>query len=92
MQMSDKDINSLKMIIETIKKNNNHDLSFPAFHLKWKLNLQADQDSKDFLETLLKDYNYYSSHSLPADQCAYDCGNQGQGIKLKLRSVIFRRI
>jgi uncharacterized RDD family membrane protein YckC len=63
MQMSDKDINSLKMIIETIKKNNNHDLAFRiAERIKWKLNLQADQDSKDFLETLLKDYNYYSSH------------------------------
>src|SRR5579863_692884 len=63
MQMSDKDINSLKMIIETIKRNNNHDLAFRiAERIKWKLNLQADQDSKDFLETLLKDYNYYSSH------------------------------
>ena len=63
MQMSDKDINSLKMIIETIKKNNNHDLAFRiAERIKWKLNLQADQDSQDFLETLLKDYNYYSSH------------------------------
>lgn len=63
MQMSDKDINSLKMIIETIKKNNNHDLAFRiAERIKWKLNLQADQDSKDFLETMLKDYNYYSNH------------------------------
>ena len=63
MQMSDKDINSLKMIIETIKKNNNHDLAFRiAERIKWKLNVQANQDSKDFLETLLKDYNYYSSH------------------------------
>ena len=63
MQMSDKDINSLKLIIDTVKKGNNHDLSFRiAEKIKWKLNFQADQESLEFLETLLKDYNYYSSH------------------------------
>ena len=62
MQMSDKDLNSLKMIIVTVKKNNNHDLAFRiAERIKLKLNMQGDQDSLDFLETLLKDYNYYSS-------------------------------
>ena len=63
MQMSDKDLNSLKMIIETVKKNNNHELAFRiSERIKWKLNIQGDQDAKDFLETLLKDYNYYSNH------------------------------
>jgi uncharacterized RDD family membrane protein YckC len=63
MQMSDKDLNSLKMIIETVKKNNNHELAFRiAERIKWKLNIQGDQDAKDFLESLLKDYNYYSNH------------------------------
>jgi len=62
MQMSDKDINSLKMIIDSVKKNNNHELAFRiAERIKWKLNMQGDQDAQDFLETLLKDYNYYSS-------------------------------
>jgi uncharacterized RDD family membrane protein YckC len=62
MQMSDKDINSLKMIIENVKKHNNHQLAFRiAERIKWKLNMQADQDAQEFLETLLKDYNYYSS-------------------------------
>ena len=62
MQMSDKDINSLKMIIENVKKHNNHKLAFRiSERIKWKLNMQADQDARDFLETLLKDYNYYSS-------------------------------
>jgi uncharacterized RDD family membrane protein YckC len=62
MQMSDKDINSLKMIIDTVKKNRNHELAFRiAERIKWKLNMQGDQDAQDFLETLLKDYNYYSS-------------------------------
>ena len=63
MQMSDKDLNSLKMIIENVKKNNNHDLAFRiAERIKSKLNIQGDQDARDFLETLLKDYNYYSEH------------------------------
>jgi uncharacterized RDD family membrane protein YckC len=62
MQMTDKDLNSLKMIIDTVKKNNNHELAFRiAERIKWKLNMQGDQDPQDFLETLLKDYNYYSS-------------------------------
>jgi uncharacterized RDD family membrane protein YckC len=63
MNMSDKDINSLKMIIETVKKNKNHELAFRiSERIKWKLNMQADQDAIDFLETLMKDYNYYSSN------------------------------
>ena len=62
MQMSDKDLNSLKMIIDNVKKNNNHDLAFRiAERIKSKLNMQGDQDALDFLETLLKDYNYYST-------------------------------
>jgi uncharacterized RDD family membrane protein YckC len=63
MQMSDKDLNSLKMIIETVKKNNNHELAFRiSERIKGKLNIQGDQDALAFLETLLKDYNYYSNH------------------------------
>jgi uncharacterized RDD family membrane protein YckC len=62
MQMTDKDLNSLKTIIETVKKGNNHDLAFRiAERIKSKLNIQGDQDAQDFLETLLKDYNYYST-------------------------------
>ena len=61
--MSDKDLNSLKMIIETVRKNKNHELAFRiAERIKSKLNIHADQDAIDFLETLLKDYNYYSNH------------------------------
>jgi uncharacterized RDD family membrane protein YckC len=63
MQMSDKDLNSLKMIISSVKKSKNHELAFRiAERIKWKLNMQGDQDALDFLETLLKDYNYYSNH------------------------------
>jgi uncharacterized RDD family membrane protein YckC len=62
MQLSDKDVNTLKSIIESVKKNNNYDLSMRiAERIKSKLNIQSDQDSLDFLETLLKDYNYYTT-------------------------------
>lgn len=63
MQLSDRDINTLKNIIETVKKRNDHDLSLKiADRIKSKLKMQSDQDSLDFLQTLLKDYNYYSTN------------------------------
>jgi uncharacterized RDD family membrane protein YckC len=62
MQLSDRDINTLKSIIENVKKKNDYDLSMRiADRIKSKLKMESDQDSLDFLETLLKDYNYYSS-------------------------------
>ena len=63
MQLSDKDVNTLKSIIGTVKKNNNYDLSMRiAERIKSKLNIASDQDSLDFLETLLKDYNFYTTN------------------------------
>ena len=63
MRLSDKDINSLKSIIGTVKKKNDHEIAFRiAERIKWKLSMHSDQDSLDFLETLLKDYNYYTSN------------------------------
>jgi uncharacterized RDD family membrane protein YckC len=62
MRLSDKDLNSLKSIIETVKKSNNHEIAFRiSERIKSKLSMQADQDPLDFLETLMKDYNYYTS-------------------------------
>ena len=63
MQLSDRDINTLMNIIETVKKRNDFDLSLKiADRIKSKLKMQSDQDSLDFLQTLLKDYNYYSAN------------------------------
>ncbi len=63
MQLTDKDVNTLKSIIESVKKTSNYDLSMRiAERIKSKLNIQSDQDSLEFLETLLKDYNYYTSN------------------------------
>ena len=62
MQLSDKDINTLKSIIETVKRKSDYDLSMRiGERIKSKLRIESDQDSLDFLETLLKDYNYYST-------------------------------
>jgi uncharacterized RDD family membrane protein YckC len=63
MQLSDRDINTLKSIIETVKRKNDYDLSLKiADRIKSKLKMDSDQDSLDFLQTLLKDYNYYSTN------------------------------
>jgi len=62
MRLSDKDINTLKSIIETVKKRNDYNLSMRiADRIRSKLNITSDEDSQTFLQTLLKDYNYYST-------------------------------
>jgi uncharacterized RDD family membrane protein YckC len=62
MRMSDKDLNSLKSIIESVKKTSNHEVAFhTAERIKSGLSMQTDQEPLDFLETLLKDYNYYTA-------------------------------
>lgn len=62
MQLSDRDVNTLKSIIETVRRKGDYDLSLRiADRIKSKLKMDSDQDSLAFLETLLKDYNYYSS-------------------------------
>ena len=62
MRLSDKDINTLKSIIERVRKKDDYDLSMRiSERIKMKLAIASDQDSLDFLETLLKDYNYYST-------------------------------
>jgi uncharacterized RDD family membrane protein YckC len=63
MQLSDRDINTLKNIIETVKKRNDYDLALKIAHrIQSKLKIHPDQDSLEFLQTLLKDYNYYSTN------------------------------
>jgi uncharacterized RDD family membrane protein YckC len=62
MQLSDKDINTLKSIISSVNKSRDYDLSMRiSARIRSKLDIYSDQDSLEFLETLLKDYNYYST-------------------------------
>lgn len=63
MQLSDKDINTLKSIINSVSKSGDYDLSMRiADRIRSKLDISSDQDSLEFLQTLLKDYNYYSTN------------------------------
>lgn len=62
MQLSDKDINTLKGIISAVRRKSDYDLSIRiAARIRSKLHIEDDQDSLEFLQTLLKDYNYYST-------------------------------
>jgi len=62
MQLSDRDINTLKSIIESVKRKNDYELSMRiADRIRSKLKMESEQDSLEFLETLLKDYNYYTT-------------------------------
>ena len=62
MQLSDRDINTLKTIIETIRKKNDTELAVRiSDRIKSKLKMESVQEPEEFLVTLLKDYNYYSS-------------------------------
>lgn len=61
MQLTDRDINTLKSIIESIKKRHDADLARRiAERIKSKLNVETDEEDYQFLITLMKDYNYYS--------------------------------
>jgi uncharacterized RDD family membrane protein YckC len=60
MQLSDRDINTLKNIIETVKKKNDYVMARRiAQRIQSKIKMETDQEPLDFLETLLVDYNYY---------------------------------
>lgn len=62
MQLTDRDINTLKNIITTVKRKNDHELANRiAQRIISKTKMESDQYAIDFLETLLLDYNYYST-------------------------------
>lgn len=61
MRLSDKDINAIKSILETAKRKGDFNMAANAAD-KIKSHLQINDSSSpfDFLDTLLKDYNYLS--------------------------------
>lgn len=62
MKLTDRDINTLKNIIETVKKKNDHELARNiAERIISKTEITTEEYPIDFLESLLKDYNYYST-------------------------------
>lgn len=64
MQLSDKDINTLKGIIGAVRKRNDYELAYRiSERIQSKLNMQAEEEPLPFLQRLLKDYNYYSTNN-----------------------------
>jgi uncharacterized RDD family membrane protein YckC len=63
MHLSDRDINSLKGILDTARKRGDYNLAEMASEkIKNHLKIQTTLSAFDFLEVLLKDYNYLSSN------------------------------
>ena len=61
MQLSDKDINSIKSILDTSKKKGDFQLATMASEkIKSHLKIDSSLSPYDFLEVLMKDYNYLS--------------------------------
>lgn len=63
MRLSDRDINSVKSILDSAKRQHDYDLAERAAEkIQFHLGITTSLSAYDFLETLLKDYNYLSSH------------------------------
>ena len=63
MQLTDKDINSLKGILDNAKRRHDFDLAALASEkIKAHLKINSTLSPFDFLEVLLKDYNYLSAN------------------------------
>jgi len=63
MQLSDRDINSLKSILDTARKRHDYNLAeMASYKIKGHLKIETTLSPFDFLEVLMKDYNYLSSN------------------------------
>jgi uncharacterized RDD family membrane protein YckC len=62
MQLSDRDINTIKSVISNSNSKSGHDLAWrTADRVKTALKIQTDIDPTVFLEKLLLDYNYLAT-------------------------------
>jgi uncharacterized RDD family membrane protein YckC len=62
MHLSDRDINAIKSILETARKKGDYTMAESASEkIKSHLRIESDLPPFDFLEILLKDYNYLST-------------------------------
>jgi uncharacterized RDD family membrane protein YckC len=62
MQLSDKDINAIKGILETARRRNDFNIAAAASEkIKAHLKIDTSMSPFDFLDVLLKDYNYLSA-------------------------------
>lgn len=62
MQLSDKDINAIKSILETSRRKGDYNMAEAAcYKIKSHLKIESSMSPFDFLDVLLKDYNYLST-------------------------------
>lgn len=62
MQLSDKDINAIKSILETARRKGDFNMAEAAcYKIKSHLKIESSLSPFDFLDVLLKDYNYLST-------------------------------
>jgi len=62
MQLSDRDINAIKSILETARRKGNFHIAASAGdRIKSHLKIESSLDPIDFLDILMKDYNYLST-------------------------------
>ena len=62
MQLSDKDINAIKSILESARKKGDFNMAEAAsYKIKAHLKIESSLSPFDFLDVLLKDYNYIST-------------------------------
>jgi len=61
MQLSDRDINAIKSILETARKKGDYNMAASAAEkIKSHLKIETQMSAFEFLDLLLKDYNYLS--------------------------------
>ncbi len=62
MRLSDRDMNTIKGVLNNVKHYNNFDVAVRiSDKVRNVLNITDYEEPVEFLETLLKDYNYYSN-------------------------------
>jgi len=62
MQLSDRDINAIKSILQTARKRDDFNMALTAADkIKTHLRIDTNMSPFDFLDILLKDYNYLST-------------------------------
>ncbi|RYY95528.1 MAG: RDD family protein [Chitinophagaceae bacterium] len=63
MQLSDRDINAIKNILDSARRHHDYNLAERAADkIKAHLHIDTHMSPYDFLEILLKDYNYLTTH------------------------------
>ena len=62
MRLSDRDMNTIKGVLNNSRRYNNFDVAARISEkVRTVLNVTDYEEPVEFLETLLKDYNYYSN-------------------------------